>query len=309
MNDHPVTSTNLSLVYQGGAASNHMMDIREVAPALSAIRSVFERANAVVNGNTAIIELQMSTPRSSSFEIPLLLSLYQSGVSVFGGELVNSLFNIKAIVVGLISMLKIIQPNDSDDSESVDDSVSLSIGELRSGHILLRNVEVDAKPGALRQVGAMLATLMEDRTARKGVYDLVAPVRNYCVDQMLLRDETGELESVSIGDIPRFELPTTRGLISDSISRQFLKITSINFGSRPRHWKLNDGSKDSQYTIQDDVFLADVKNGLYHFADGDMLECDVRSIQHFTHRFTGNIRKEYEITKVWKHISVSASGP
>lgn len=302
MNPYTPSSTTISLVYEGGAASLHTMDIRELAPALSAIRTIFERATAVVNGNTARVVIQVGTPQNSCLEIPLLISLHQSGVIIFGGDLVSSLFNIKALVIGLVSTLKNTRPIDSDYMESFDHAARLSIGELRTDHLLLRNLEMDAPPSALRNVNAMLSTLMDDHSARKAAYDLVAPIRNHHVDQMILKDESGELESVSRDDARRFDLPIAKGFLSDSTSRQILRLVSIHFSGQPLRWKLNDGSKDSQYTILDDLFVEDVKNGVYHFADGDLLDCDVRSIQHFANSPSSRIRKELEITRVWEHI-------
>ena len=62
-------SASFTVAYDGDSVKNHLMDVRDLAPALLSIGQLFDEANRVLNGDHASIKLQVKALQEGSFEI------------------------------------------------------------------------------------------------------------------------------------------------------------------------------------------------------------------------------------------------
>ena len=79
--------TEFSVTYAGDALDNNLMGVKDLAPALLSLGQAFERANTLLNGDRATVNLNIKALSPGSFGISLVLfiliyySKYQTNVN------------------------------------------------------------------------------------------------------------------------------------------------------------------------------------------------------------------------------------
>ena len=89
--------THLNIVYDGPAVADGSMNVRDLAPAMLAIGSLFEAANNVTNGQRARVNIKVRATSSGSFHI--LYEVLQASETIDPGLLTTAV-GLKELLVG-----------------------------------------------------------------------------------------------------------------------------------------------------------------------------------------------------------------
>lgn len=92
----------------------------------------------------------------------------------------------------------------------------------------------------------------------------------------------------------RYIVPEIKEPILDQMSQMAFSLVSLAF-KEDYKWRLTDGQVVYSVPIKDPVFLKRVNNNELAFAKGDVLFCDLRTIQW---QVEDGVKTEYEIFKV-----------
>ncbi len=290
--ERQLATSDFVVSYDGPALVEHTIPVRDLAPALLALGQVFDRANSVVNGDTATVSLEIRAATQGSFEVELVVKVFNDAVTLFSSPPFSAAANLTQLVLGggsvgigvfsLVKKLRGAEPRQVDHSR---DDVVLEID----------NVRLTISPQVL--------ALYKDVPLRQQLEAVVRPVAKHGIERVVFREGSQELERIEKTDLPSF-LPESQASLSGDrvtqivIPRQRLKPAWVGF-VHGRKWKLNDGERTRLYTMSDDVFMRRVENGEISFAATDTLVCEVLMTQ--TVDAGGRLRMEYEISRVLDH--------
>ena len=287
----PDSPVEFVVSYEGPALAEHTIPVRDLAPALLALGQAFERANSILNGDRASISLEIRATAEGSFDVALVLKqLFDRAVDAFSGDFVSSAANMKELLIGggggiagLIALIKFLKRSRPKEVERTDDNnIILEMDRLRL------------------KVPAQVLELYKDSNLRDHIEAVVRPLVRPGINKMTFLENKQPIETVEESEVPYFEPeePTDVGTTQTIIPRQRLQVASVSFVQGK--WKLNDGEKTRWYAIKDKQFTTEVEEGQRRFGSGDLLICEVIMIQSIGP--DGELKLEYEITKVLNHI-------
>jgi hypothetical protein len=275
------------------------MDVADLAPALLALDASLQRANSLLNGEMASVRLEVrSLSTGKSFEITLSLSVLIEGRAVvLPGDFFTPAAAIRELFWG---------------ARGLDAGASL-FGTLRRslGRNLKRigrqddSVVVDID-GARLRMAPKVFDLYNDALLRDHLAAMVRPVTRDGIDRIEFCEGTTVLATVEKGEAANFEHhPEDTATTAYLIPRQRLKLVRPNFSARGK-WMLDDGEKKRWYTIADEIFNREVRQGFRRFGAGDLIECEVRLTQ--TYDDDGILRLDYLVTCVLRHTPGAQQG-
>ena len=297
--------SSFKLTYEGETLNDHTIDVSDLIPALQGANELVLRSNAILNPDEANAILRIRPPEPGCFEIGFALGVIQATAMLGGINVITTAVNLQRIIVGgsapgLLSVLKWLRGsgvqkvedesnharNSSDDSVVIEhDSVNVA-GIFRSERQRMR-------------IPSKVYTLLQDPEIRDPAAKLLSPLKRVGIDSLLIQSETDNPVIYRKEDLPSFDpLPQESGIVSESVSRQLLKVETPHLGPRNRQWRFHDGNKSNLYTMKDEKFLQEVKRGERVFAAGDLLDCEVRLEQTLS---GDNLKTKLEVTEVFGH--------
>ncbi|MCC7365504.1 MAG: hypothetical protein IT303_14155 [Dehalococcoidia bacterium] len=289
------------VTYEGSALESHSIPVRDLAPALIALGQAFDRANGILNGSAAAMSLEIRAFQPGSFDVALVLKqIYDSGTSLFSGDLISSAANLKELFFSPGGAVG---------------AVGLSSGGVITLVKRLRGRAIptpeQASPEAVRlridnldlTIPSSVYSLANDAIIREQLEAVVRPVLSPGIDRVVFRDDNTILETVSEEEVDYFEASATNsvnGLTTETVlPSQMLRAETANFGTNGK-WRLNDGDKTRWYTISDEDFIRSVDTGHRSFRKGDVFVCEV--VQRQTRDTRGYLQMHYEIRRVLQHL-------
>ena len=142
-----------------------------------------------------------------------------------------------------------------------------------------------------------LLRLYQDAAIRRNIEGIVNPVKAPGIDRLMLQESGRTVHDVTKADIDAFEVPEHQDLILDEVRRYAFSIVSLAF-KEDNKWRLNDGQNTSSVLMKDAAFQHRVNNNDIAFAKGDVLVCDLRTIQW---QVEDGVMSEYEVVRVVAH--------
>ena len=279
--------------YEGDALSEYRMPVRDLAPALLAMGQACDRSNVLLNGGRASVSLQIRATSQGSFEIALLLEqLIEQDMAFISDEMISSAASIKGLLIGggssglasLIGLIKWLRNRQPKEVSRDHNSITLEFDRVRL------------------TVPSEVLDLYKDRHLRQQIAAVIMPVDKEGIDRVVFKEDQRTLETVEKEDVQYFEqvssgddAPTTETIITS----QLLKPASVNFRGTGK-WRLSDGDRTRQYSIKDEAFLREVKEGGRRFGSGDVLTCEILVTQSLA--ADGELKTEYAITRVISHL-------
>ncbi len=276
------TQVQLDISFEGDAVNNGQMNVRDLAPSMLALGSLFESANKTLNGERAEINVNVKATSSGSFHI--LYEVVQSqALGITFQDFLSTAVSMKELIFGgsiaLFTVVKLLQGKNP------------KVEKLNNN---LFKLTIDKQT---YEVPLEFIKLYQDINTRKAISEVVKPVKSIGIDKFSVREGNKVLQLVTKQDIPYFDVPEVKDPILDQISQKAFSLVSLAFKDDYK-WRLTDGSVIYSVTIKDDNFLKRVNNNEMAFAKGDVLLCDLRTIQW---QVEEGIKTEYEITKVIDH--------
>lgn len=283
-----MSKADFSVTYDGPALAGHMMDVRELAPALLAIGELFDAANLALNGDATGISVNVKAHETGCFSVNLEVaqSIIQHGIALLKGDDLTAALNLKDLLIGgtgcLLWLIKLLRGRKPDKVE-----------RLASG---MARVTID---GDSFEVPLKLLRLYQDIAVRVAVERVVAqPLDKEGIESVSFGEHGTETVRVDKSEAPLFRAPEIEEqTIIDDVRRAAFSIVSLAF-KEDNKWRLHDGQNQISATIADDAFLRRVDQNLVAFSKGDVLVCEVRFRQKQTSK---GLVTEHIVEQVIEH--------
>ncbi len=149
--------------------------------------------------------------------------------------------------------------------------------------------------------------LYQERAVNQAVADLIKVIEAETIDRIDFYPEGGAdstpTQTLTVADRPAFILADTLPeTVVDEVRRLALSIRSLAF-QEGNKWRLFDGQNVITATIEDDDFIDRVDRNLVRFAKGDILLCEIRTVQK---QGQTGLTTEHSVLRVVEHRAAPA---
>jgi len=279
------SQATIDIVYDGPAVADGSMNVRDLAPAMLAVGTLFEAANNITNGQRAKVNINVKATSPGSFHIlyEVVQAITPQSVDV---SLLTTALQLKELLIGgiiitgsLFAVIKWVNRRKPKLNKINDELYTLEI-----------NNETYELP-------LQLLRLYQDASIRHAVADILRPVKEQGIDVVRMLENKKPIQEIAKDEADAFDYPGTQEQLVENISRKAFSIIGLSF-KEDNKWRLTDGDNTFSVSMKDVDFQRRVDNNQEAFAKGDVLICDLRTIQW---QIEGGIKTEYEVIKVVNH--------
>ena len=278
------------VVYDGKALEEHLMDVRDLAPAMMAISDLLTHANKEINGDKLEIQLNVKANfKTGCFGIEFVehLSWVNQIKDLLTGSNATALANASGILglvgffggttVGVIQLYKKLKGKAPVKIEESFENTKVFYTETEYLEVDKRTLRLYRSKVIASDIEKMLEPLSKD-----GIDTF------YVVKDM--SDEKPEL-FIDKSELEYFKFQDMEDHLSESVVETFLQIESISFKEKNK-WRFNNGGSTIHASILDESFLQKVDSGLLRFGKGDLLKVELKTIQFLAHT---KLKTEFEV--------------
>ncbi|MDQ9818369.1 hypothetical protein RFY44_05675 [Acinetobacter bereziniae] len=289
-------SEKFHVVYDGKALEEHVMDVRDLAPAMMAISDLLAHANKEINGDKLEIQLNVKANfKTGCFGIEFIehLSWVNQIKDLLVGPTATALANASGILalvgffggatVGVIQIYQKLKGKPPVKIEETVENAKVFYSETEYLEVDKRALRLYRSKVIASDIEKMLEPLSKD-----GIDSF------YVVKEMF--DENVEL-FIDKKEIEFFKFQDIDDHLNESITETFLQIESISFKEKNK-WRFNNGGSTINASISDDAFLQKIDSGLLRFGKGDLLKVRLKTIQFLAHT---KLKTEFEVVEVIEH--------
>jgi len=282
------------LTYDGPALESHEMNVRDLAPAMLAVGEAFEGLNALLNGKSAQLAVNVRAHQPGCFKVAFdIVQVAKDLTPVLTGPGIVAANNLLQLMIGV---------------------GTVAVGTTGGLIWLIRKLKGRTPerverltPGVFRlflddqiyEVPVELLEAYQDLRIRKAVEGFVTkPLRKPGISEVVLEDGTRS-ERVHETEADYFVAPEPASdIVVDDTRRAAFTIRDLSF-DEDGCWRLFDGSNPVKVKIEDQRFLDRIENDDIRFAKHDVLVCMV----HFVQKRTGRgLENEHTVIEVIEHI-------
>ncbi|MEJ5205192.1 hypothetical protein [Acinetobacter junii] len=282
------------VIYDGWALEHHMMDVRDLAPAMIAVNDLLSNANKIINGDKVDINLKVNAAfKAGSFGMELHTVVhYLSQIrDIFAGQNASAISNAWTILeiiglvggAGLIGLIRYLRGNKPTKIVENDGKFKVYISEQEY-------YETDGNT----------VKLFKNKTVVADLNKMLEPLEKDGIDSFFV-SKTGHKSDaelkISEDEILFFEYQDTESELSENIITTYIQIETAVFKEKNK-WKFDNGGSPISASILDEEFLRKIDCGEMRFGKGDLLKVKLRSIQTFAH---GRIKTDFEVLEVLEH--------
>lgn len=279
------SQASFDIIYEGPAVADGSMNVRHLAPAMLAVGTLFEAANNVTNGQRAKVNINVKATSPGSFHI--LYEVMQATIAQgLDPSFLTTAIQLKELIVGgvvviggLIAVIKWVNGRKPKLNKINDELYTLVIDN------------------ETYELPLQLLRLYQDASIRHAVADIVQPVKEEGIDRIRILDNNQPIHEITKNETSAFEAPELEEKLLDEIRRHAFSIIGLSF-KEDNKWRLTDGENTFSVFMKDAAFQQRVDNNQEAFAKGDVLICDLRTVQW---QVEGGIKTEYEVVKVVNH--------
>ncbi len=289
-------SEKFHVVYDGKALDEHLMDVRDLAPAMMAISDLLTHANKEINGDK--LEIQLNVKAN-----------FKTGC--FGIEFVEHLSWVNQIKDMLISPNATALANASGILGLVGFFCGSTAGVIQLYKFLkgkpplkieetVENAKVYYSETEYLEVDKRTLRLYRSKVIASDIEKMLEPLSKEGIDTFYVAKEMSDEKPqlfIDKKDIEYFKFQDLDDHLSESTSVTFLQIESISFKEKNK-WRFNNGGSTINASILDESFLHKVDSGLLRFGKGDLLKVELKTIQFLAHT---KLKTEFEVVKVIEH--------
>jgi hypothetical protein len=273
------------IVYEGPAVADGSMNVRHLAPAMLAVGTLFEAANNITNGQRAKVNINVKATSPGSFHI--LYEVIQATMAQsIDPSLLTTAVQLKDLLIGgiivtgsLIALIKWVNRRKPKLNKINDELYTLVI-DNESYELPLQ-----------------LLRFYQDASIRHALADIVQPVKEEGIDRIRILDNKQPIQEITKDETSAFDVPEIQEQLLDETRTHAFSIIGLSF-KEDNKWRLTDGENTFSVSMKDTAFQRRVDNNQEAFAKGDILICDLRTVQW---QVEGGIKTEYEVVKVVNH--------
>ena len=254
-----------------------------------AIGGFFEAANRVTNGERAKVNVNVRATSAGSFHVLFEVAQTLGDADVLKadiGDFLTTANALKALLVGgggaaggIIWLIKLLRGRKPQIEKVNEDLYRLTVD------------------GETYEVPLHLLRTYQNAEIRRNIQGMVGPVKEPGIDIFMLRESDQVVQEVTKEDVNSFDVPEHEELILDEVSRHAFSIVSLVFKENNK-WRLTDGANTYSVLMKDEAFQQMVDTNSVAFAKGDVLVCDLRTIQW---QVEAGVKSEYEVIQVVQH--------
>jgi len=282
------------VIYDGWALEHHLMDVRDLAPAMIAVNDLLSNTNKALNGDKADLNLKVNASfRAGSFGMELhtvvhFLSQIRDMFASDNASAISNAWTILEIVgfvggaglIGLIRFLKGKKPTKIIDED----------GRLK---VYLNETEYYETDGKV-------VKLYKNRTIVSDLNKMLEPLEKDGIDSFFV-SRTGDKKDADLAidesELTYFEYQEIENDLSENITETFVQIEAAVFKDNNK-WKFDNGGSPINAAILDEEFLRKIDAGELRFGKGDLLKVKLKTIQTFAH---GKLKTEFQVIEVLEH--------
>lgn len=285
------------VIYDGEALKEHLMDVRDLAPAMMAISDLLTHANQEINGDNLKIELKVKANfKAGSFGIEFheILTWYRNVVDILSGKEFTAIANAGALIA-LIGLFKGPRNGVIQLYKYLRGSPPLNIEEQIDGEVMVYYTETD-----FILVEKRVLQLYRSQVIANDISKMLEPLKKQGIDSFyVVKDSDKDRIQVMIdeSEVDYFQFQEYDDSINFEVSETFIQIESICFKENNK-WKFSNGSVVFNAQITDSEFLRKVDNGELRFGKGDILRVQLKTSQFIVHN---KLKTEYQVVKVIEH--------
>ena len=279
------SQAGFDIIYDGPAVADGSMNVRHLAPAMLAVGTLFEAANNITNGQRAKVNINVRATSPGSFHILYEVTQATMAQSI-DPNLLTTAVQLKELLIGGIiitgSLIAIIK------------WVNRRKPKLNKINDELYTLVIDNES---YELPLELLRLYQDASIRHALADIVYPVKEQGIDRIQILDNKRLIQEVAKNDVDAFDVPESQEQLLDEMRRHAFSIIGLSF-KEDNKWRLTDGENTFSVSMKDATFQRRVDNNQEAFAKGDILICDLRTVQW---EVGGGIKTDYEVVKVVNH--------
>lgn len=283
--------------FNGPGVEDGRIDVRELAPALLSLARLIDAANISIYGEKQPIKIEAKAISIGSFEVVLqavsagwdTLTAIMDGSGAGHAKTLLEWLGILGLppggVAGLFGLYKWLG------GQKPSRIVRAEAGQF--------SLEVDGK---VLRVPLEVMRLYQDLTVNRAVSELLTSVEGDGVTTIEFRPEGAPKDQPSLtltrtdrASVTLEEPPPV--IVVDDTRRVAFSIRSLAF-QEGNKWRLFDGQNVITATIEDKEFIDRVNANLVRFAKGDVLICEVRTVQY---QGPDGLRTEHSVLRVIEH--------
>lgn len=274
------------MAYSGPALADGHMSVRDLAPAMLAIGSLFEAANRVSNGPRASINVNVRALSHGSFEIVFEVAQAATQETLPNiDDIISTATELKELIIGggaassLIALIRWTRGKRPRVTKINDELYTFTVD------------------GQTYEVPMDLLRLYQDVGVRRSISDIVKPLREEGISSVEFRRGNTPIEAIEKDEADAFDTPEIQELLVDEVRRQAFSIISLAF-KEDNKWRLTDGRNTFSVAMKDETFQRRVDANEVSFSKGDVLVCDLRTTSW---QVREGVKTEYEVVTVVSH--------
>lgn len=290
-----MSHADFTLTYDGPALASHEMNVRDLAPAMLAVGEAFEGMNALFNGKSAQLAVNVRAHQPACFKVAFdIVQLAKDATPVLTGPGIVAANNLLQLLIGagavgaggvkgLIWLIRLSKGKNPDRIEKLTPGLfRLFIGEQAF------------------EIPLELLQAYQDIRIRRAIEGFVSkPLRKLGIDRVSLANG-GHSETITKDEAEYFIAPDPDSdIVIDDTRRAAFTIRDLSF-DEDGFWRLHDGSNPVKVKIEDERFLSRIEDDDIRFAKHDVLVCLIHFVQRRTRR---GLENEHTVIEVIEHIA------
>lgn len=293
------------VVFRGEAAAGGRIDVRDLAPALLSLSAAIDAANVALNGDRQPVKVEVHAVAEGSFEVHLDVVMsawaqlnafvHRSDIDT-AKQLLEWLGILTGVAGGTIGGLIGLY-------RWLNGRTPTKVERSKAGGVTIYD-----EAGHTITVPWEVLRLYQDLAVNRALGQLLDTLENEALDSIELRDAKAITPPVTLtrADRAAFSLPQPEDeTVVDDTRTLALSIRSLAF-QEGNKWRLFDGQNVITATIEDRDFILRVDRNQIRFAKGDVLLCQVRTVQKQT---TDGLKTDHFVQKVVEHRTAQTQIP
>jgi len=284
------------VIYDGEALDEHLMDVRDLAPAMMAISDLLTHANQVINGDKVKIQLKVKANfKAGSFGLEFVEYMtWANHIKDFllgpGATAISNASGILSFIgffssttFGLIQLYKYLKGKPPVKVEVSDSKAKVFYTETEY-------VEIDERT----------LKLYRNRTIAADLEKVLEPLTKDGIDTLYVVKDDNKKEPelvIQKQDIEYFKYQEVQEDENVTYSQAFVTIVSVTFKEKNK-WKFSNGNLIFSAKVTDEYYLNRINSGELRFGKGDILKVKLKSTQTIAHN---TLKTEYEVVEVLEH--------